>query len=311
MSIWIALLLSILGLFIGSFANVVIYRLRYGGSIVKGRSHCPGCRHTLSPLDLIPVLSWVFLFGKCRYCKMNISFYYPLTELLFGVIWFFVSYNSSLLFSFTDYIYFFFVLYVVSSLIIISIYDLQNYEIPDKVIFPLIGITILHLFLPEAPEIKDALIGALVVYSFFYLQMFIPNLYFSIKYKSKYILDLFTSYFIFPLWMLYSIFLPFLVYKISLFKETEEDESETVSWVGGGDLRMAILIGLFLGGKASVVALVAAYIAGALIGIFVLIFGEKKKRNEIPFAPFLSFGILVAMFFGKFLWDYYWGFINF
>lgn len=80
------LLYMIFGLCIGSFLNVVIYRLPIKMSVSKGRSICTSCRHTLNTLDLIPVLSFIFLKGKCRYCKTKISFRYPAVELLTGVL---------------------------------------------------------------------------------------------------------------------------------------------------------------------------------------------------------------------------------
>ncbi len=83
----------ILGLVVGSFLNVVIYRLPKRESIVFPPSHCPHCRHKLAWYDLIPVVSYISLFGKCRYCKDNISYMYPLVELLTGLL--FLSIYSS------------------------------------------------------------------------------------------------------------------------------------------------------------------------------------------------------------------------
>ncbi|WP_416237334.1 prepilin peptidase [Thermoanaerobacter sp. RKWS2] len=78
----------VLGLVIGSFLNVVIYRIPEGKSIMcPPNSFCPKCGHKLSPLDLIPVLSWIFLRGRCRYCKAPISIQYPLVELLTGTLY--------------------------------------------------------------------------------------------------------------------------------------------------------------------------------------------------------------------------------
>src|SRR5690348_3301805 len=73
---------AILGLIVGSFLNAWLYRLHAGESVVRGRSHCPHCHHELSALDLVPVLSFVWLRGRCRYCHAPISWQYPAVEAL-------------------------------------------------------------------------------------------------------------------------------------------------------------------------------------------------------------------------------------
>src|SRR5690348_16576016 len=78
-------LLFIIGICIGSFVNVLIDRIAAGKSVLFGRSQCDFCHHVLSPLDLIPVFSYVFLQGKCRYCHKKLSFQYPLVELCTGI----------------------------------------------------------------------------------------------------------------------------------------------------------------------------------------------------------------------------------
>ncbi|MGP1361564.1 MAG: prepilin peptidase [Candidatus Fimenecus sp.] len=75
------------GLCIGSFSNVLIYRLPLNLGISKGNSFCPNCKHKLSPADLVPLFSWIFLGGKCRYCKVKIPVRYPLVELLTAVFY--------------------------------------------------------------------------------------------------------------------------------------------------------------------------------------------------------------------------------
>jgi len=84
-SIYIAVILFVYGTVIGSFLNVVIYRIPQKEDIVKSRSHCMSCKHTLAWYDLFPVLSWVMLKGKCRYCKESISGRYALVESLCGL----------------------------------------------------------------------------------------------------------------------------------------------------------------------------------------------------------------------------------
>lgn len=153
-----------LGLIVGSFLNCVIYRLEKEESFLKGRSYCPHCRHKLGFLDLIPVLSFILLRGRCRYCQKPISIQYPLIELTTGIIFI-------LLFVFS----FALLVFIISAfLIVIFIYDLKHYIIPDKIVFPAIGLALiydLYLGFTKSPLIlKDfvnPLISALGAAAFF------------------------------------------------------------------------------------------------------------------------------------------------
>ncbi|MEG1932440.1 MAG: prepilin peptidase, partial [Pygmaiobacter sp.] len=87
MNLFFIVLVFLFGVVIGSFLNVLIYRLPLGISVAHGFSMCPVCEHRLYPADLVPVVSWLFLGGKCRYCKAPIAPIYPFVELLNGVLW--------------------------------------------------------------------------------------------------------------------------------------------------------------------------------------------------------------------------------
>lgn len=114
--------------------NCVIYRLETGGSFLRGRSFCPHCKHLLGWQDLIPVLSFLLLWCRCRYCHKKISFQYPLVELATGIL--FVLMFWHLGFGF-DLIFGFLIL---GFLVVIFVYDLKHFIIPDKVIYPAIAI---------------------------------------------------------------------------------------------------------------------------------------------------------------------------
>lgn len=86
----ISLLIFLFGTVVGSFLNVVIYRLPKGESIIFPPSHCPHCRHRLFWYDLMPIISYILLFGKCRYCKKTISVIYPLVEAITGLLFLFI-----------------------------------------------------------------------------------------------------------------------------------------------------------------------------------------------------------------------------
>ena len=140
------LIIIILGLCLGSFLNAFVYRLHENTqiktknnklSITKGRSICPSCKHVLGPMDLLPVLSWIFLRGKCRYCHKPISIQYPLVELLTCVL-FIASYLYwPLQFNGFGIIGLIVWLIVLLGLIALSIYDFKWMELPNKIVFPI------------------------------------------------------------------------------------------------------------------------------------------------------------------------------
>ncbi len=133
----------LLGLTVGSFLNCVIYRLHSKnigiGISDKRRSYCPHCKHTLGWKDLIPVLSFIILRGKCRYCKKNISWQYPIVEIATGALFLLIFSFQSV---FNQFSVFNFI--IACFLIIIFVYDLKHYIIPDKVIYPAIVITLAY-----------------------------------------------------------------------------------------------------------------------------------------------------------------------
>ena len=140
----------ILGLIFGSFINTVIYRLHKKKDFVLGRSTCPKCGHTLAWDDLIPVFSFFVLGGRCRYCRDPISWQYPLVELITGILFLAVfSLNVDLFFDFLSFgiLKITHLFFVISCLMVISVYDLKHYLIPNKVIYPLIGGTALWYLL--------------------------------------------------------------------------------------------------------------------------------------------------------------------
>ena len=129
------------GLVVGSFLNCVIYRLNTKESFLFSRSHCPKCHHILKWYDLIPILSFIIVKGKCRYCKKKISWQYPLVEIFTGLIFLLLVTCHLSLVTLIYYI-------VVSSLlIVIFVYDLKHYIIPDKIIYPVIVIVFLYRIL--------------------------------------------------------------------------------------------------------------------------------------------------------------------
>jgi len=160
MGIIFYLFVFIFGLIVGSFLNCLIYRLALPSSTqniecsvggLKNRSYCPFCKHILGWQDLIPVFSFLFLKGKCRYCKKPISFQYPLVELATGLL-FLLIINYQLFpkieilsnLTIVELLDVCFLFFVSCFLIIIFVYDLKHFIIPNQVIYPAITIAFIY-----------------------------------------------------------------------------------------------------------------------------------------------------------------------
>ena len=137
------ILFFILGLSVGSFLNSVTLRYNTGEKVTKGRSRCFNCSKTLSALELLPLVSYIFLKGKCRSCRSVISWQYPAAELLTGIL--FLSIFVKWMNNYPDYglgVLFFWLLFV-SILIAIAIYDLRHKIIPDSFSYALLAVAVL------------------------------------------------------------------------------------------------------------------------------------------------------------------------
>lgn len=251
----------VIGLCLGSFVNALVWRIKNKKDWVKARSVCVNCKHQLSVLDLIPVLSWMLLRAKCRYCKKPISVQYPVVELvtagLFGACYHWWPYVLSS--DISSWLPFAVWLVALVGLVAMAVYDLRWMIIPDKIIIPLIVLAISltfveAVFFDGGPErIRDSVLGLLVGGGFF-----------------------------------------FLVYQLSKGR-----------WIGGGDVKLGIFLGILLGARDSFIALYAASIAGSLTMISLLIFRKVSRKSKIPFGPFLIAGIIVAKLFGESLYLWY------
>jgi leader peptidase (prepilin peptidase)/N-methyltransferase len=127
----LVVLAAVYGLVIGSFLNVVIFRVPAGQSIVRPPSACPGCGHRIGARDNIPVVSWIFLGGRCRQCGAPISVRYPLVELLTAAVWVAVALRFGWSWSLPAEIVF------VTGLIVLAFIDLDHLRLPRNVVCPL------------------------------------------------------------------------------------------------------------------------------------------------------------------------------
>lgn len=243
------LLFFILGAFIGSFLGVLVDRIPRDETIIKGHSHCEFCKKELKWIDLIPIFSFLLLKGKCRYCKAELSLYYPIIELttglMFALIYAFLIFNSQ--FSIINFLYY---LFIISSLIVIFFTDLKYGIIPDKILLSAAIINLVYLFLANSSLLTFHLISAIGALIFF----------------------------------------------ITLFLITKG------KGMGIGDVKLAFLMGLFLGFPQVIVGLYVAFLTGALVSIILVLWGKKNFfKGTIPFGPFLVLGTLISIFLGNIL----------
>jgi len=137
----------LLGLIIGSFLNSIVYRLEKKESIVAKRSYCPFCKKVLSWFELIPLMSFIFQKGRCRNCNKKISYQYPLVELATGILFLLIFNFSAQGGSAAGWQFLIstvFLIFVVSCLIVIFIYDLRHYIIPNQVVYSGIVVGLLY-----------------------------------------------------------------------------------------------------------------------------------------------------------------------
>lgn len=151
-----AILFFLLGSVIGSFLNVLAYRIPIKESIVKGRSHCTTCGKQIKNIDLIPVFSWIFLGGKCRYCKSRISARYMIVELITGLCFL----TGFLVLGLTPELVYGAILFPV--LVILSLWDIDHKEIPYtcSILIALMGFV--SIFTSQVPWYEH-LIGAVII----------------------------------------------------------------------------------------------------------------------------------------------------
>lgn len=152
---YLVFLFFVTGLVFGSFCNAWAWRIVHGENIARGRSHCAVCGHELAAKDLVPLFSWLFLKGKCRYCKAPISRRYPLAELTLGLYFVSVYYSCGLTLSCVRF------LLLGCLLLICSLTDLDTMEIPDAMLIAAAAAALLRLTEPDGW--KSALLGSVAV----------------------------------------------------------------------------------------------------------------------------------------------------
>jgi leader peptidase (prepilin peptidase)/N-methyltransferase len=279
----------ILGAAIGSFIDALVYRLREGLPIIAARSICPHCKKQIRNIDLIPILSYFLLKGRCRNCGHPLSKQYPVFEILTGLSFagtYFAYFGYGAGFDLPTVFSFAAQLFFVTVLLILLLYDLRYMELPDRVVLPAIA----------AALVIDILKIALGVWQFHYLTGRLPfgrDLLLDESFVWGHTLEIIAPI-VFGL--LAGIVLAGVFYAIVYLSKERA--------MGGGDIKLAILLGLILPWPYLLPALYIGFALGAIVGVALVILQRKKMRQLIPLAPFLVAGTLASMFFGDFLYRY-------
>lgn len=263
----------VFGLLVGSFLNVVIYRLpkmmerewhnnclelqgkeipeQPQFTISKPRSACPSCGHKITALENIPILSWLFLRGQCSGCKTPISVRYPfveaLTGALIGLVAYQYGYTTTTLFAWV----------FVFALIALTFIDFDTQLLPDDITLPLLWLGLFFNLNCGLTDLKSAVIGAMAGYLI--------------------------------LWSIYWLF------KIVTGKEG----------MGYGDFKLLAAIGAWFGWKILPAVILLSSVLGTIIGISLIVVAKRGREVPMPFGPFLALGGIAALFFGQQLASYY------
>jgi len=260
MEVILTIVSALFGSAIGSFLNVCIDRLPTGRSLLYPPSHCETCQHPLSPKDLIPVFSYLWLRRRCRYCHAPI----PSRP-------FWVEVGSAFLFAFTYWHYglsvdFAVVAFYGCLFIVLGVIDLEHELILNKIVYPVAVVALVISIFRPPPGIIDislpwpllgmvnGVIGGAIGFVF--------------------------------------LLIPLLIYPKGM---------------GWGDVKMAGLIGLVTGSRLVLVALLMGTILGALVGVILVLLKIKKRKEAIPFGPFLSLATMATLIWGSGILNWYLG----
>jgi leader peptidase (prepilin peptidase) / N-methyltransferase len=257
--ILLVILVSVFGICVGSFINVVVFRTKSGDPIARGRSKCTKCLEPVAAIDLVPILSYFNLRGKCRSCSTVISWQYPAVELAMGILFGLFFVKAVLLFAAPAFVdssewlaLFVRDAVMAAFLVIIFVYDFKYQYILDRFTIPAMMLALVFNMALGA-DVTSMLLGGFLLGGFFAFQFLISE----------------------------------------------------GKWVGGGDIRMGMLMGFLLGFEYGLLALFLSYILGAIAGIFLILTKKRKLSSQVPFGTFMAIGTIITMFFGQFILDWY------
>jgi prepilin signal peptidase PulO-like enzyme (type II secretory pathway) len=270
-----AAIFFLIGASVGSFLNVVADRLPAGQSLLHPPSHCPNCGRRLTPLELVPALSYLALRGKCFQCKAPIPFRVFLVELGAGLLAAYLWLTLGLTFGSIA------IFTIALLLVLLALIDLDHGIIPDLIVYPGLGLALLlapwwarlgvdRTFLgSEAPTrlFLGSLAGAALGAGLFAL---VIGIYALGAWAAK--------------------------------------RGGGLLGMGWGDVSLAAFVGAAAGLPGTAVALYVAIMTGGASALFLLLTRRRARRDAIPFGPFLALGGIVSLLWGLPLWNWYTGF---
>lgn len=282
------ILTFISGLFFGSFLNLVADRINTKQRILTGRSRCDHCNKYLKAKHLIPIVSFIIQKGKCAYCGKKLSWYYPVSEIMTGLVFVGAAYYSNIL-NFVGYstiITFAYLLVIGSVYVTLVLTDLKHRLIPNKIVYPAIFFSLLFVIFTSA----------------FYLVLYYRQLQ----------ADPFGSY------LIQAGYFKLLVFNVLRSVGAVLISSTAIAGffallvyltkgrgMGGGDIRLGFLIGIFNGFPQNIVAIFSGFIMGALVSLILIMLKMKTLKDTVPFGPFLIAGSIVALLWGTHIWNFY------
>ncbi len=269
----ITLAVALFGMIFGSFINAWVWRVHEVAfshkpkknsqkklenlSVLTGRSICPQCRHVLATKDLVPVFSWIYLRGKCRYCHNVISLQYPAVELITAIL-FGLSYYVMQPTNPESWALLTIWLAQIVVLVALAVFDIRWMLLPNKILAILSGLAGIGLFAEvftysSFQPLQSAMIASVLAGGLFYF-----------------------------------------VFAISRGK-----------WMGGGDVKLAFVMGLLLGIRDVGVALMIGFATAALVGVGLIALKRISRKSLIPFGPFLILGTIIAGLWGEKIFQWY------
>ena len=261
-------LVGVFGMLIGSFLNVVVHRVPIGVSVVAPASRCPECGTAISPIDNVPVASWLLLKGRCRHCESPISVVYPLVELGTGVVFAGValvvmppvldsSTAGELVASIAWALSLF---WLAGASIALSVIDLQTHRLPNAIVYPTIVVA--------------AISAVLVAFGAGELEILARALA--------------SGGILFGLYLVMGLLWP--------------------GGMGLGDIKLAAGIGIYLGTigwGALIVGAFAAFLLGGIVSVVLLAIRAASRTSGIPFGPWMLAGAWIGILAGEFVYQQY------
>lgn len=273
--LFFTLVVALIGACIGSFLNVVIYRLptmmqqdwhnqcrelleiepqnsgQQPFNLIFPGSNCPYCHHKIAVLENIPILSYLYLKGYCKSCNHKISIQYPVVEILTAVFSAYIAWHYG--FSLQAL----FALLLTWTLICLSVIDLQHSLLPDDITLPFMWLGLAGNIFSVFTDIYSSLIGAMLGYT--------------------------------TLWLI------FMSFKLITGKEG----------IGHGDFKLLALLGAWLGWQMLPVIILLSSITASLAGIIMIVFLGRERTSAFPFGPYLALAGWVALLWGHQLTSMY------